>query len=200
MKKSLFWLLFTAALCVSGNCGAQSLKDLFSKENIEKAVNTLTGKNTAGMIGTWTFTGSAIEFESENLLQKAGGAVAAASAEKKLDEQLTKVGITAGQMDFTFNADSTFTTRIGTRKINGTYSFDESTQKVELKFSKLIALHTKVNCTSTNMDLLFNSDKLLKLITFLSSKTNNTTLKAVSSLADSYDGMMLGFALQKTTD
>ena len=33
---------------------------------------------------------------------------------------------------------------------------------------KLIPLNAKINCTSANMDLLFNSDKLLKLITLIS--------------------------------
>ena len=33
----------------------------------------MTGKSTADMTGTWSYTGSAIEFESDNLLQKAGG-------------------------------------------------------------------------------------------------------------------------------
>ncbi len=72
---------------------AQSLKDLLNKENIEKAVNAITGKSTASMEGTWTYAGSAIEFESDNLLQKAGGAVAANAAENKLNEQLARVGI-----------------------------------------------------------------------------------------------------------
>ena len=155
MKRLVFWQLFVAALLLTGNSHAQSIKDLFNKENIEKAVNAVTGKSTADMTGTWSYTGSAIEFESDNLLQKAGGAVAATAAEKKLDEQLAKVGIKAGQMSFTFNA------------------------------------------TSTTMDLLFESDKLLKLITFLSSKSSNSTLKSIGSLANSYDGMMLGFSLQK---
>ncbi|MDE6172737.1 MAG: DUF4923 family protein, partial [Bacteroides sp.] len=48
-----------------------------------------------------------------------------------------------------------------------------------------------------NMDLLFNSDKLLKLLTFLSSKSSNATLNTISSLASKYDGMMLGFSLDK---
>ena len=105
MKRLVFWQLFVAALLLTGNSHAQSIKDLFNKENIEKAVNAVTGKSTADMTGTWSYTGSAIEFESDNLLQKAGGAVAATAAEKKLDEQLAKVGIKAGQMSFTFNAD-----------------------------------------------------------------------------------------------
>lgn len=113
MKRFIFWQLFVAAVFMTTNSQAQSLKDLFNKGNIEKAVNAVTGKNTADMTGTWSFTGSAIEFESDNLLQKAGGAVAATAAEKKLDEQLAKVGIRAGQMTFTFNADSTFCAKLG---------------------------------------------------------------------------------------
>lgn len=77
MKRLVFWQLFVAALLLTGNSHAQSIKDLFNKENIEKAVNAVTGKSTADMTGTWSYTGSAIEFESDNLLQKAGGAVAA---------------------------------------------------------------------------------------------------------------------------
>lgn len=197
MKKIVFWHIIVAALLMATNSQAQSLKDLFNKENIEKAVNTVTGKSTASMEGTWAYSGAAIEFESDNLLQKAGGTVAATTAEKKLNEQLKKVGIKEGQLSFTFNADSTFNVKLGTKNLKGTYSYNASTQKANLKFVKFIGLNAKVNCTSTNMDLLFNSDKLLKLITLLSSKSSSTTLKAISSMADSYNGMMLGFSLRK---
>ena len=180
MKRFVFWHIFVAALLMASNSRAQSLKDLLNS-----------------MEGTWIYTGSAIEFESDNLLQKAGGSVAAGAAESKLNEQLAKVGIKEGQMSFTFNADSTFTAKVGAKSIKGTYSYDTSTQHANLKFMKLIPLSAKVNCTSANMDLLFNSDKLLKLITLISSKSNNTTLKTIGSLANSYDGMMLGFALKK---
>ena len=193
MKRFVFWQILIAALLMAPDSQAQSLKDLLNKENIEKAVNAITGKSTASMEGTWTYAGSAIEFESDNLLQKA----AANAAENKLNEQLARVGIKEGQMSFTFNADSTFTAKVGAKSIKGTYSYDASTQNASLKFMKLIPLNAKINCTSANMDLLFNSDKLLKLITLISSKSNNNTLKTIGSLANSYDGMMLGFALKK---
>lgn len=198
MKKYVLSLaVVSALLLVTTNVQAQSWKDLFNKDNIEKVVNAVTGNQTIDMTGTWTYSGSAIEFESDNLLQKAGGAAAAAVAEKKLDEQLAKVGIKDGQVSFTFNADSTFTSTVGKRTMTGTYSYDATDKVVHLRYFKLLNMNAKVNCTSTNMDLLFNSDKLLKLITFISSKSSSTTLKTISSLADSYDGMMLGFALKK---
>ena len=184
MKKSVFSLAFIATLLlVSANSQAQSLKDLFNKENVEKVVSAVTGKNTVDMTGTWSYTGAAIEFESDNLLMKAGGAVAATTAEAKLNEQLSKVGIKPGQMR--------------TKTLNGTYMYNATEKHVTMKFVRLINMNAKVNCTSGSMDLLFESDKLLKLITFLSSKSSNATLKTISSLANSYDGMMLGFSLEK---
>ena len=198
MKKYVLSLaVVSALLLVTTNVQAQSWKDLFNKDNIEKVVNAVTCNQKIDMTGTWTYSGSAIEFESDNLLQKAGGAAAAAVAEKKLDEQLAKVGIKDGQVSFTFNADSTFTSTVGKRTMTGTYSYDATDKVVHLRYFKLLNMNAKVNCTSTNMDLLFNSDKLLKLIAFISSKSSSTTLKTISSLADSYDGMMLGFALKK---
>lgn len=199
MKKSVFGQMLVAALLLAtaSNLQAQSLKDLLNKENIEKAVNAVTGKNTASMTGTWMFTGSALAFESDNLLQKAGGSLAANAVEKKLDGFLGKVGIEPGEMSFTFNSDSTFQTQIKGKTLKGTYQYDSSMQKVNLKFSKLLKLNTTVNCTSEQMELLFPSDRLLDLVTFLASKSNNATLQSISSLAESYDGMMLGFTLQK---
>lgn len=197
MKRLVFWQLFVAALLLTSNSHAQSIKDLFNKENIEKAVNAVTGKSTADMTGTWSYTGSAIEFESENLLKKAGGTVAASAAEQKLDEQLAKLGIKEGQLSFTFNTDSTFVSTLGKRKLNGTYSYNPTTGMLQLKYMKLIPMNAKVNYTTQQMDLLFEADKLLKLITFLSSKSSSATLKAISSLADSYDGMMLGYELKR---
>ena len=198
MKKYVLSLaILSAFIFGTSNVQAQSLKDLFNKDNIEKVVNAVTGNKSIDMTGTWTYTGSAIEFESDNFLKKAGGAAAASLAENKLDEQLAKIGIKDGQFSFTFNADSTFTSTIGKRSMQGTYSYDAATNQVQLKYLRLLNMNAKVNCTSNSMELLFNSDKLLKLITFLSSKSSNTTLKTISSLADSYDGMMLGLELKK---
>ena len=130
MKKYVLSLAIVSALLfVTTNIQAQSWADLFKKENIEKVVNAVTGNNAIDMTGTWTYSGSAIEFESDNLLQKAGGAAAASLAENKLNEQLAKVGIKDGQVSFTFNADSTFTSTVGKRTMNGTYSYDTRSEE-----------------------------------------------------------------------
>lgn len=199
MKRNILTIaLVTVFSLVASNSQAQSLKDLLNKDNISKVVNALTGnEKEIDITGTWTYSGSAVEFESDNLLMKAGGTAAATMAENKLNEQLKKVGIREGQMSFTFNADSSFTSTVGKKKLSGTYSYNPSTKEVDLKYLRLLNLHAKINCTSNSMDLLFNSDKLLKLMAFIGSKSSSAALKTVSSLADSYDGMMLGFGLKK---
>lgn len=177
---------------------AQSLKDLLNKENVEKVVSTVTGKSTApDMEGTWIFSGSAIELDSDEILQKAGGSVAAGLAESKLDEQLGKMGITKGKFSFTFNADSTFQAKLGSKNFPGTYSYDSSAKTVELKLSKLANLEASLNCANSKMDMLFDADKLLNLLAMLTSKSGNTALQFLGSLAENYNGMKLGFALEK---
>ena len=120
MKKNILFIAWVALFSLfASNSQAQSLKDLLNKDNISKVVNAITGTpETIDMTGTWTYSGSAVEFESDNLLMKAGGAAAATMAENKLNEQLSKVGIKEGQMSFTFNADSTFTSTVGKKKLN----------------------------------------------------------------------------------
>lgn len=199
MKKNLLSLTALAALLLVPTLGqAQSLKELFNKEGISKVVDAVIGHKTpVEMVGTWNYTSSAVEFESDNLLKKAGGAVAASAAETKMDEQLSKLGIKAGAMSFTFKADSTFTSTVGKRSLSGTYSYDAAAGKVNLKYLKLLNMPAKLNYSANELELLFDADKLLKLLAFLGSKSNSTALKTVSSLANGYDGMLLGFELKK---
>lgn len=189
----LAFLMFMTTPCAQ----AQSLKDLLNKENIEKAVGVVTGKNTASMVGNWTYTGSAVQFEGNNVLQNAGGALAASALTDKLDELLEKVGLRSGEFGFTFEADSSFVTQVGGRELKGTYTYDAEAKKANLKFAKLVGLNTTISCTSSELQLLFNADKMLDLLTYLSSKSNNSTLQSIGSLADNYEGVLLGFALKK---
>ena len=103
-----FWAVGMIALMMTSvPVKAQSLKDLLGKAT--EVVQAVTGADSVKMVGNWTYSGSSIEFESDNLLSKAGGGVAANAAEKKLDEYLTKVGIKAGNTKFAFAQDSTLT-------------------------------------------------------------------------------------------
>ena len=113
------------------------------------------------------------------------------------DTNQYKIGITNGQMSFTFNADSTFTNTIGKHTLKGTYNYNSSEQKIELKYMSIIPLNANIDYTSETLKLLFKSDKLLQLLSFIADKSNNNSLKAIGSLAETYEGMQVGFKLKK---
>ena len=51
-KMNVLGCIALVLLAIPANGHAQSLKDLFNKDNIEKVVNAVTDKNTASMTGT----------------------------------------------------------------------------------------------------------------------------------------------------
>ena len=119
MKKIFTILLTAGAACIfSETASAQSLKNLFNKDNIKNVVENVTGldlsKEDAVITGTWKFSGTAVELESKDFLKKAAAKLAVETIEKKLDETITKIGVAPGLFSFTFNADKTFS--IGFKK------------------------------------------------------------------------------------
>ncbi len=154
------------------------------------------------IVGTWTYVKPAVQFTTEDLLKKAGGAAAASVVEGKLAEYLAKVGVKEGSMVYTFNEDKSFTMTLGKRTINGTYELNQSTKEVTLSFGKGmlggLAKHTLyLTKTGNNIDLVGNADKLLKLIQTTISASSNNTLATIGKLTEGYDGMMLGFSFTK---
>ena len=80
MKRVKF-ILALAFLCMCTNSiQAQSIKDI-----LEGVVNTVVGDkatNAKSIKGTWKYSGPACEFESDNLLSKAGGTAVTSKIKK----------------------------------------------------------------------------------------------------------------------
>jgi hypothetical protein len=168
---------------------------------LEKLLGSLLGNTTLSqkdIIGTWRYSSADCVFESENFLMKAGGEVAAAKVEEKINATLTKLGLTGEQITFTFNADNTYTATIKGRVIQGTYALDVANKKLTLTYlNGLGTITPQIAKTGNKMSLLYDADKLLKFLTTISAVSNNSTLKSLSTLLESYDGMLIGWELQK---
>lgn len=102
---------------VSSAIGGEAGSIISSKNNVSKE----------NIVGTWTYKQPSISFESNDLLKQAGGQLTSAAIEKKLAEQFTKVGITAGKFLITFGSDNTFSTiKNGVVTTSGTYVLNGS--------------------------------------------------------------------------
>jgi hypothetical protein len=206
MKAVFKAALIAAALCLAGStASAQTLKDILKKatsnEAVKNVVETVTGTTLpVDVTGTWTYSGTAVKFESEDLLKSTAATLAASQVEEKLDEYVSKVGIKAGTFSFTFNEDKTFTANVKGKAFNGTYSVSDDYKTMSLQFGKTVSLKpftASISATSSQLNLLFQADKLLELLGKLTAGSSNATLSTVGTIVNQYDGMQLGLELQK---
>ena len=177
MKKILVLsLLWICSLSVSVQ--AQDIKSILS--GIAK--NVVGDKLTTefSVIGTWAYKSPACKLENDdaNILSSAGGSVMAI---------------------FTFAEDGTYTTAMGKIKGKGTYTFNSEDKTITFKTRLGVKFTAKVSVTGSSMALTFKADKLLTAIKAITGIAGNITQYAgvLSSLADKYDGLSLGFELAK---
>ena len=147
---------------------------------------------------TWKYSKPGCAFTSENLLAKAGGEIAASKIEEDLSKYYSKFGFSKSNTYFTFKTDGTFAAKIDGKSWNGTYTFDEKTHAIQLK-GLLLSASGFATRTTNGISLLFEQKKLLTLVKTLSklNLTGSTTMSAVSSIVDNYDGVRVGFEMTK---
>ena len=165
---------------------------------LSNILGSSTKLSESSIVGTWNYTGADCVFESENLLAKAGGAVAANKIESEINSSLSKVGIKQGSCSFTFNSDKTYTANLGGRTISGTYSLDATNKKIKMTYlAGLASMTPRVSMQGGKLCLLMESSKLLTLMKGVSALSKSSTAGAISSILGNYSGMYVGMQLSK---
>ncbi len=209
MKKIIRMILIAG--CIAGGWPSlswgQSWKDILQSSAVKEAVTAVTGGkklSVENLQGTWTYVRPALRLEGDNTLKNIAAGVASAEAEKKMKEYCAKVGIVEGIFNYSFQADSTFTSALKKGSLQGTYSFDADRKTLSLHYAlgknrklTLTTLTAEVVLTGSELTLLFNANKLLRFLSLVSSVSGSATLQAIQKLADQYEGMQLGFDLEK---
>ena len=196
-KKTLLksiWILLV--MCgVSANAGAQDLKSILS--GVAKAVVGNKATTASSIIGTWTYSGPECQFESENLLAKAGGEMAAKEVEEKMIAVYNKVGM--NNIRYTFNEDGTYSYQMKKRTVTGSYVFDDAAKTITMTGKLGLKTVAYVTVTGNDMSMVFKADKLMSILKTISGAASkvNSTAATINSVAEAYDGLMLGFELKK---
>lgn len=165
---------------------------------LNNVIGSATFSQAALCAHTWKYSKPGCAFTSENLLAKAGGEIAASKIEEDLSKYYSKFGFSNSNTYFTFKTDGTFAAKIDGKSWNGTYTFDEKTHAIQLK-GLLLSASGFATRTANGISLLFEQKKLLTLVKTLSklNLTGSTTMSAVSSIVDNYDGVRIGFEMTK---
>ena len=199
-------LLIACAGCgaTAGNSSSPDLKDILSGAggalgNIVEGIFTKSDLTVQDIEGTWTATGSAVSFKSDDMLKKAGGIAVAGAVESQLNEYYSKYGL--NNLVFTVNSDSTFSMSIKKITLKGT---------IEVKSKGVFSLHftafgtmglgtmdAYVEKTGNNLNLMFDADKIKNIITLAATLSGSKLASTADSLLKQYDGICLGFKMSK---
>ena len=168
--------------------------------NINGILNNVIGSGTFSKqdlcAHTWKYSKPGCAFTSENLLAKAGGAIAANKVEEKLGEYYSKFGLSGSNTYFTFKTDGTFAAKIDGKSWQGNYTFDEKTHAIQMK-GLLLSMSGYATKTTNGISLLFDQTKLLNLIKTMGALKGSSTLSAIGTIANNYDGMRVGCEMTK---
>ncbi|MFI3268220.1 MAG: DUF4923 family protein [Rikenellaceae bacterium] len=207
MKKVINLCAACLALMLSSQAiKAQTLTNIIS--TVSSAVTAVTGGETlsaSGIAGTWTYNEPAMELESDGILSSVAGSAVATQLESQLSTQFEKVGITSGTFSFTFASDLSFSCTVKGKSLSGTYTIDSANSKIALKFSaagtvNIGTMNAYATLSGSSLSLLFSADALLTFIEKVSSLTSSSaSLSTIASLAENYDGLLLGFGLTSGT-
>ncbi len=203
-----YTVIIAAAMMLMGSQAAKAFdpSSLFSGQGLSGLGNTITSLiandkfDVNDLVGTWDYSDPAVTFESDNALQKIGGAAAATTIEEKIEPYYERFGMTA--LKLIVNEDLTFTMKLKKGQIQGTISKDEENGRLvfdfkalkKIKFGRVEARATKAGST---LILTFDMSKLIPIIEKISSLTNSSSATALSKILSSYDGLYAGFKLKE---
>lgn len=186
-------------LCTN-TASALDLSSLLNSNTAKSLLNSVISKSdlsVSDLAGSYTYSSPKIEFESENLLKKAGGAVTTSAIESKISPYFKKLGL--NNMTLTIQSDGSFTMAVKKVKLTGkiTKNSDGSFQFQFNAISSVKAFSAKAYVKKgTELTVTFNASKLVTLISNIAKASNNSTASSISSLLTSYKGLYVGFAFK----
>lgn len=187
-----FGIFFSISGFAQSNSTSSTLSSLWNK---------LTGTTVisqSDLIGKWTYKGTACKFETENLLKKAGGAVVASQVESKFDDYCKSMGIKENNSYYQFNENGTYNAKLGIIKLAGKYQFNAETNEITMTYALGVGKSKAMMVKSgSHLKIYYDADGFLNMMKTLSMFTNNNNVEILGKMADMYDGMLLGFDLEK---
>lgn len=205
IKNLLLAVTVGAALAAPATASALDLKDLLggaggAVENIVEGIFTSSNLEVKDLKGEWKSSGSAVAFQDENFLKKAGGVAAAGAIENKLDPYYKKYGLTGSTL--TIAEDGTFEMKVGKISLKGTIEKGKDKGIFYFQFKafgtvSLGKMKTYVEKSPSSLNVMFDANTLKKIIGVLTSVTGNKVVSTVGGIIDSYDGLCVGFKYDK---
>ncbi len=203
--------LSAAAFDLKGLFGGGSSSSSESDGNDNKLGNIIGGivgnlisdkdVDPSQLEGEWKYVSPAVDFASDNALQKIGGAAASATIEQKLEPYYQKAGLT--NLQFTADKEGNFSIQLKRGTLTGTIEKGENGYLIfNFKaFNKINIgkISPRATLAVNTLSLTFDVSGLIKIIKTVSQLSGNSTVQSMVQLLESYDGLYAGFKLSRAT-
>lgn len=156
-----------------------------------------TWQINSALSGEWKYNGPSVGVSGRNLLAGIAKPIAKSKLKKKLNKAFKKIGLEKARPAFSFKPDGTCTMALLGANLKGTYNYNPSQQKVTFKWHGVPLSASLRPDGKKKLHLTFDADKLLSLISMLGRFSDSSAIKALSTLLDNYEDVMVGFELKK---
>lgn len=147
--------------------------------------------------GDWKYNAPSVGVSGKNLLAGIAKPIAKGKLKKKLKNAYKKIGLDKARPQFVFNVDGTCSMKLMGASVKGTYNYNPTTEKITFKWHGVPMNASLKRDGKKKLQLTFDADKLLKLMSLLGRFSDSSTIKALSTLLDNYEDVMVGFELKK---
>ncbi len=193
--RNILWMVFWVVLGSTG-ASAQDWKSILG-DVLQQTVGGQTLSEQA-VIGQWEYASPYCRLESDDLLAKAGGQVAANQVESRLESVYRTLGMEHFSCSFAAEGECSFGYK--GKDIAGTYTLDMDSGMMTITLAKTPAtIRAQVSVSGDTLSMAFEADRLisaLKSLTDLAAGINSQAA-LIGSLVENYDGLWLGFELQR---
>ncbi len=205
MKRLISILCVLSALMLTVGTSCSSARHNASRDLNPNEVFTVSDNdiiNETWMVnraisGTWKYNGPSVGVSGKNVLAGIAKPLAKSKLKKKLKKAYKKVGLDRVRPEFSFNPDGTCAIGVMGKTLKGTYNYNPDLETISIKWHGL-PLNAKLRRDGKKkLHLTFDADKLLTLISFMGRFSDSSAIKALSTLLDNYDDVMVGFELKK---
>lgn len=205
MKRLISILCVLSALMLTASTSCSSARHNASRDLNPNEVFTVSDNdiiNETWMVnraisGTWKYNGPSVGVSGKNVLAGIAKPLAKSKLKKKLKKAYKKVGLDRVRPEFSFNPDGTCAIGVMGKTLKGSYNYNPDLETISIKWHGL-PLNAKLRRDGKKkLHLTFDADKLLSLISFMGRFSDSSAIKALSTLLDNYDDVMVGFELKK---
>lgn len=186
----------------AGNIVKDVLDGVFTKENLE----------VADIAGEWQSTGSAVDFRSESLLKKAGGAAAASAIEKKLNPYFKKYGFDKALVSI--DKDGNISLKVGKYTLGGTIKVNDDKRYAGNfivsfralgvmslgEYDTYVSLVKNPLSGTKELKMMFDAQKLVAMMKCVAALSKSSLARSAASMLESYDGICVGFRCVPATE